>query len=133
MNPSFDLMGVYDVKADIKGRTSRHLGDYQSNPKYPEYVENNFNMKGYTLFISYNWRDKEIFHAHFTPTWLRARELTYNRYRYQYVWRIYPSFSYNERYSKTKNPNFRSEENAAMNNRGLNKDGNNKTSVVPRK
>lgn len=133
MNASFALMGVYDVKTNIKGRASRHLGDSQSNPKHTEYVDNYFNMSGYTLFISYNWKTQEVFHAHFTPTWLRTRELTYNRYQYQYVWRIYPSFSYNDRYSKTKNRNYDIERVAAMGNRGLKQDSRGKTSVVPLK
>lgn len=54
-------------------------------------ADETLDLNGYTVFLIYNHITGKVFHAHFVPTALRARELDYNRFLGQFDLRIYPS------------------------------------------
>lgn len=130
------IMAVIDINSDMGGLVNRHLGNYLSGYSMmdPNYANEWLNLKGYSIFIITNKSTGTVFHAHFTPQWLRDREIEHNRYVGQFNVQIFPFSSNDSKYLKT-HPSYTINRDYARNNRGLLKDttspGN--YSVVPYK
>lgn len=129
-----NIMAVIDINSDLGGVVNRHLGNFLSGyqMKDPNYKNEWLNLSGYSLFIISDKSTGRIFHAHFTPQWLRDREIEHNRYVGQFDVQIFPFNSSNSKYLGT-HPSYLSNRDAAKNNRGLLPDTNGKLSVIPYK
>lgn len=129
-------MYVIDLVSPLNATVNRHLGNYLSGSRFtngedPSYKNETLNLAGYSIFII--TEGKRIFHASFTPTYLRDREIEYNRYRGEFNTQHWPSYSRNDKYLQSGNVNWDSEKKSAMYNRGLLRDSKNYRSVVPYK
>lgn len=129
---AYSIMSVIDIKSDLGGVVNRHLGNFLDGSimKDPNFQNEWMNLSGYSLFIITNKSTGQIFHAHFTPTWLRDREIEYNRYVGQFDVQIFPFNSRNSKYIDNGFPQYQTDKNNAMYNRGLLKDTKGNTSVI---
>lgn len=142
LNVKNSVMIVYDVTTSTSGKVNRHLGNFVGGTKKDSTIaDETLDLNGYTVFLSYNHTTKKLFHAHFVPTTNRAKELTYNRYRFQYDIQIFPNFSRNQEYltnngrTATDQLKWEQRSGTASTNRKntLLKDSNGNYSVVPKK
>ncbi|HEU4963781.1 MAG TPA: hypothetical protein VFV52_08010 [Bacilli bacterium] len=140
LNPSAELMVVFDVTANIQGTVNRHLGNdvfksfTRSKYRNKGGIENEtLNLNGYAVYIVYNISGNVINHAHFVPTRLRTKETEYQRYMFEYFMRVYPEFECNQKYLISSNSNWEKELDHTMVNRGLDQDKEGASSVVPYK
>lgn len=125
LNKDDEVMVVFDITTSTKGLVNRHLSNYLYKELYEKgyrladssYKKQTLDLSGYTAFLVY--KEDRTFHNHFTPTRLRDRELKYQRYNGEYVWRIYPKISYSNKYDPNKNNDYEKEWRSAMRNRGL--------------
>lgn len=142
LNVKGSVMVVYNVTSSATGKVNRHLGNFQGGTKVDATIaDETLDLNGYTVFMVYNHNTGKVFHAHFVPTALRAKELSYNRYKYQYDIQFYPKFSRSAEFlenngrSATEQMRWEQRYSNSLNNRNgsLLTDSRGYKSVVPRK
>lgn len=131
-----NTMYVIDINSSLPTTVNRHLGNNIAGftgyvGEDPNYSNETLDLAGYSIIIVSKKFERLVFHAHFTPQYLRNQEVEYNRYKGQFDVQTYPVRTQNEKYRISKNANHSSEYLTARNNRGLLLDTKGRPSVVP--
>ncbi|EST53951.1 hypothetical protein T458_22140 [Brevibacillus panacihumi W25] len=140
-DPRDSVLVVFDINSRLTTKVSRHLGNYLTGEQTmdPSFGPERLNLNGYTVFLIFNHRGGNVFHAHFVPQTDRSKELRYMRYRGNFDLKIFDRVShnpsYNKKLQKTDSDLQRWHQNfdRAINNRNLSRDSNGKRSIVPYK
>ncbi|ASS76111.1 hypothetical protein CIG75_14860 [Tumebacillus algifaecis] len=132
-----NTMYVIDINSTLNSTVNRHLGNNIAGlsgflTEDPNYRNETLDLAGYSIFIISSKNDQKVFHAHFTPQYLKNREIEYNRYKGQFDIQTYPVRSQNMKYLMSTG-GYTSNFNAARDNRGLLQDTKGNISVVPYK
>lgn len=140
-SPRNQVLLVYDINSTLKTTVNRHLGNHLNGRKITDasYRNERLDLKGYTVFLIYDYDDQELFHVHFVPQADRSAELHYMRYCGNFDLQIFPRIrsnpSYSEFLQKTERDRleFEKKYKQAIKGRNLLKDSKGNRSVVPYK
>lgn len=132
---------VFDINSSLRTTVNRHLGNYIDGSRMSDttYRNERLNLNGYTVFLIYNYRDQQLFHAHFVPQADRREELKYMRYVGNFDLQIFdkvrhtPSYNEHLQRTETERSDYERKYRQAKRDRNLLRDSDGNKSVVPYK